>query len=235
MEDQAQSAKAELESKLAEAQKRVAPAQDALAKLESAVKSSYGKVPVSEFVALDGQRAAAAKAVESAAADVSKLQRGVTAIEEHAAYERGVKEWGTKMEPAYKASEPVRAAQHTLVTNEKAKRVFAECNVTEVRTVSKNVGGEVLTTTELLGPDVPKRPKERKGGSRKGNGGFSARLWQTPSGPLNQSDVFKAYAIEAGVTQERFDQVIADPSNQGISHRGKAVAQKLGFEEVPSA
>jgi len=71
---------------------------------------------------------------------------------------------------------------------------------------------------------------------RTGNGGgFSKRLYATPSGDLSQTDVFKSYALEAGVSQERYDAVLADPSNQGISHRGKAVASKMGFEEVTPA
>jgi hypothetical protein len=52
---------------------------------------------------------------------------------------------------------------------------------------------------------------------------------------MSQSDVFKSYALEADVTQERYDAVLADPTNQGISARGQRVAIKLGFAEVPSA
>lgn len=236
MTDQAQSAKADLEAKLAEAQAKIAPAQEALAALEVKVKKAYGQVPISEFVALDGRRAAAAKALESAQADVSKLQRGVAAIEEHAAYERDVKAWGDKVAPAYAVLNPLSAALTQALTKERA--TFAKLGITSVQLVCGPINPEgdgPSTDVKLVGPDVPKRPKERKRGGGKGNGGFSARMWNTPSGPMNQSDVFKAYALEAGVTQERYDAVIADPSNQGISHRGKAVAQKLGFEEAPSA
>jgi hypothetical protein len=92
--------------------------------------------------------------------------------------------------------------------------------------------GEKLISIKPSGAEP--RAAKVKGESSANGGRFSARMRATPKGPMNLTQVFREYASEAGVSDERIAMVLADPSNQGISHRGKAVADKLGFEEIPS-
>lgn len=233
---QAVNARTDLQGKLKEAQVKVPSLEAALARASKALSDAYGKVPIAEFVALDAPRGAAQKALEGAKSDCDKLERGIKALDLAAKREQVVGAVSPIVSAITKAFNWERfPCDMTLSGSIPAESLPQEYAKVMAEHDVKSLGVKVNVGERLIDVKPAGVPSARVPSAGGGGGGFSKRLYATPSGELSQTDVFKTYALEAGVSQERYDAVMADPSNQGISHRGKAVAQKLGFEEVTPA
>lgn len=229
---QATDARADLEKRLQEAQAKVAPASRAVADAKKALDSNR-QAPIEQLVELSGALSTAQKALDSANGDVQKLERGIQGLEAQVQYEADMVTYNESIRPIHELVNPIQASLLQVV--QKSRKLFEESGVTGIHIHVTNIDGETLVVHDVDGLKKPATPKRTRSSGGGGGTGFRARLRKTPKGDLSLRDCFKEFALEAGVTQERYDLVIADPTNQGISHRGKAVADKLGFPEVEQA
>lgn len=191
--------------------------------------------PVGDIVKASGVLATASALLEGAQGDVKRANKGLDALVATEKREQvvGVISPITSLFANAAKALPKGCKASGTVPPAMYSKHQAELEAAGVKgvnfTLDATVDGPPIASVKPSGA-TPRAPS-----SGKGNGGFSKRLYATPLGDLSQTDVFKSYALEAGVSQERYDAVLADPSNQGISHRGKAVAAKMEFDEVTPA
>lgn len=227
-------ARGALEAKLAKANASISGLERDVAKAGEAMTGIPKGTPVSEIVARSGVLATAQALLEGAQGDIKRAVKGLVALDVVAKREAVTSILGP-IDHLFKAAAQSlpKGCKATGTVPEAMLAKYADAlKDADVKSVSFTLDATIDPHQQSVKPSgaTPKAPREGGGG-----GGFSKRLYATPLGDLSQTDVFKSYALEAGVGQERYDAVLADPSNQGISHRGKAVAVKMGFEEVTPA
>jgi len=220
-----------LTSKRDKARASIPDLEKDVAKASEAMTGIPKGTPVSEIVAKSGALATAQALLEGAQGDIKRANKGLDALvasEKRESVTNIILPVGSLFKAAAQSLPKGCKATGTVPPAMYAKHA-AELEAAGVKGVTFTLDSTIDPPQGSVKPSgaAPRAPST--GGS---SGGFSKRLYATPSGDLSQTDVFKSYALEAGVGQERYDAVLADPSNQGISHRGKAVAAKLGFEEV---
>ena len=223
-------ARAELEAKIKAIKADIPGLESAVAKAVRAIESVPKGSGPQVYVDASGAVTTAQGALDGALADIRRCEKGIEALGAQERYEKDLVAYDESTKACRIVTNPLVSAQQKAVSS--AKDTFAHAGVNSVVTRTTLIEGEILTVVELVGPNKPRQPKKGRQASSGNGRGFSKRLYATPQGDLSQTDVFKSYAIEAGVSQERYDLVLADPSNQGISHRGKAVAEKMEFVEV---
>jgi hypothetical protein len=233
---QVASVRESLVTKLADAEATLPARQNAHAEAIAALDAGR-QLPIEELLKLTAAVSTAAVGVSGNERDITKLKTAIAALDIQAKREKVVSAISPLVSAIAKgfAWDKFPCAM-TLTGTIAAEALSEEDQLVLLEHDVKALAIKVVVNERLVDVKPAGLPAARAPRASTGNGGgrFSKRMYQTPSGALSQSDVFKAYAIEAGVSQERYDAVLADPSNQGISHRGKAVAIKLGFAEIPS-
>jgi len=222
--------RADYEAKIKAIKADIPGLESAVAKAVKAIESVPKGSGPQVYVDASGAVTTAQGVLDGALSDIRKSEKGIEGLAADEKYERNLAAYDQTTKACRVVTNPLVSAQQKAVSS--AKDTFAHAGVNSVVTRTTLIEGEILTVVELIGPNKPVKPKKGRKASSGNGRGFSKRLYATPLGELSQTDVFKSYAIEAGVSLERYDLVLADPSNQGISHRGKAVAEKMEFAEV---
>lgn len=163
--------RAVIEAKMKAAQASIPQLEKDLAKAEGVMSEGFPKgTPIGVIVDATGVRNTALGALDGAKADIAGCEKGLQGLVDQEQYERDLAAYEKDTQACRDIVNPFVNPQQKAVLG--AKDTFVKAGVNTVITRTELIGGEQITSVELLGPSKPTAPKKgRKSGASKGNGG----------------------------------------------------------------